>query len=481
MDRFDMVCSHLLTNSEVNKIHGYSLKILEEIGVEIEDEELTDKLVERGCKISDDRVKFPRELVLEILEEVENGPLIIKNSNTGIECNLESYELQSQPFGTVSHIYEEENNDTVQAEKDDLIDFIRLQNGLENIDFSGPMVLPQDIPADIKEIKMCELALRYSKIPFSGLAVSSSKQIDYVLELFRIARGNQEEPIGSLSISPESPLSYPRHISDILKKVAGEGIPVKVLIAPVAGLTAPFTVAGSLTQMNASMLAFTTIAQIINPEVPLIFGSRISFPNMKSAQSIWGLPEIGLGSTGAVQLARYYGFYTSVYGASTTACNIDVQNGYEKAINALLPALAGANIISGAGSIASNTLASREQLVIDDEIITIVKRIQERYDVSGDSMGFEVIADHIEDGGFIADEHTVNYLNAGEVYNPNLGFDRMWHEWKAQGFPRITEKARQKISEILEEPAESVLDKEQEKEFHKVVDKARQKILPDSA
>ncbi|SDL26174.1 trimethylamine methyltransferase family protein [Halarsenatibacter silvermanii] len=476
MERFGTVCSHLLTGSEVDKIHGYSLKILEELGVEVEDDELKEMLVDHGCRVDGGRVKFPRELVIEILDEVENGPLVIKNPGTDEKCRLDGYELKSQPFGTVPNIYSVDDRDTYPAKEEDLIDFIRLQNNLENIDFSGPMVLPEDTPNEIMEIKSCELSLKYSSIPFAGLAVSSSEQIDYVLELFKIARDQQEEPIGFLGISPESPLSYPVHISRILKKTVRAGIPVKVLIAPVAGLTAPFTVAGSLTQMNASMLAFTSIAQIINPDTDIVFGSRISFPNMKSAQSIWGLPEIGLGSTGAVQLARYYGFYTSVYGASTTACSIDVQTGYEKAINAILPALAGANIISGAGSIASNTLASKEQLVIDNEIITMVKRVQERYDVTGDSLGFDVIADHIEDGGFIADSHTVEHLNAGEVYTPDLGFDQLWYEWKEQGFPSITEKARERINEIIKEPAETVLNPEQEKEFRRVVEDAQDRL-----
>ncbi len=124
---------------------------------------------------------------------------------------------------------------------------------------------------------MVETSLRYSRKTFGGVAVSRSSEVNYIIELYKIIQDNQPEPIGGLGISPESPLLYPREITDIISKVAIAGIPIKVLVAPIAGLTAPLTIAGSLAQMNASMLAFTVIANLYNPDVILFFCSRISF------------------------------------------------------------------------------------------------------------------------------------------------------------------------------------------------------------
>ena len=480
-------CSHLLSESELNQIHKLSLKILAEIGIEIEDQELVDKLKARGCVEKGGRLLLPRSFIGDILKEQDKSHqknnyagLKFKNPLSGHEKTFKRGQLWSQPFGTVAKTLDLKTNQPRTVKENDLIDFIHLQNKLDNIDFTGPSVIPDEYPAKLRELKMTETALRYSSKTFSGIAASRSQEIDYIIELYKIIQDSQTEPIGGIGISPESPLSYPKEITDIIGKVAMAEIPIKALVAPIAGLTAPLTIAGSLAQMNASMLAFTAITSIISPETPgaaLFFCSRLSFPNMRKAYSIWGLPEIGLGSAGAVQLAKYYGFFSTVYGVSSTSCNIDIQAGYEKAINALLPALAGANILSGAGSLASNTLASKGQLVIDNEIITLVKRIVSRYDVNKDTLGFEVIERSIEDGSFIADKHTVQHLRDGEIYHSKLGFDSFWYEWQEDGFPEIADKAENITQEILSKKAEQLLTFEQDKAFNQVISAAERNLI----
>jgi len=415
------------------------------------------------------------------LIEEQPAELIIKNPFSGEERIFRENKLWSQPFGSVSDLLNPETNRIQPALTRDLIDFIQLQNRLDNIDFTGPSVIPTDTSGKIRELKMCEISLRYSTSPFSGLGISRSQEIDYIIELFRIVKGSQKEPPGMLGISPVSPLSYPGEITKIITKIVAAGIPVSILIAPVAGLTSPLTIAGSLAQTNASMLAFIVIAHLINPEAELIFSSRLSFPNMKKAYSIWGMPELGMASSGAVQLARFYNCYANVYGVSTTSCSIDVQTGYEKAFNALLPSLAGASIISGAGSLASGTVASKEQLIIDNEIISLVKRIVRGYEINEDTLAFDVIARAIEErGDFISSEHTVKHLQAGEVYHSGLGFDSLWHEWQEEEYPRMVEKAASRVKQILQAEqilqTEQILQAEQSREFDRVIKSAREAL-----
>ncbi len=553
--------SHLLSEEQLQQIHEFSLKILAEIGIKIEDEKLQTRLKEVGCQLEGQRVKFPRSLVREILaerrklserrklaekrklkkqslnqseeqsnehpeeqsdeqtqkqlnhqsnehpeEQPENQPdkqiakqpdkqaehsgkhpdkqlgeqpaeLTIKNPFSGEERIFQENRLWSQPFGAVSDLLNPENNKVQPALSQDLIDFIQLQNKLDNIDFTGPSVIPTDTSGRIRELRMCEISLRYSTSPFSGLGISRSQEIDFIIELFRIVKDRQKEPPGMLGISPVSPLSYPRDITKIISKIVAAGIPAGILIAPVAGLTSPLTIAGSLAQTNASMLAFTVIAHLINPEAELIFSSRLSFPNMKKAYSIWGPPELGLGSSGAVQLARFYNCYANVYGVSTTSCSIDVQAGYEKAFNALLPSLAGASIISGAGSLASGTVASKEQLIIDNEIISLVKRIVRGYEISEETLAFDVIARAVEDkGDFIASQHTVSHLQAGEIYHSSLGFDSLWHEWQEEDYPQMEDKAAARVRQILQEEPREVLSEEQSREFDTVLKSAQETL-----
>jgi trimethylamine--corrinoid protein Co-methyltransferase len=67
----------------------------------------------------------------------------------------------------------------------------------------------------------------------------------------------------------------------------------------------------------------------------------------RTGGSVWGGVELGLASAGTVQLAHYYHLPVNVYGFSTNSHVLDVQNGFERALNAAIPALAGAESYRG--------------------------------------------------------------------------------------------------------------------------------------
>jgi trimethylamine--corrinoid protein Co-methyltransferase len=262
-----------------------------------------------------------------------------------------------------------------------------------------------------------------------------------------------------------------------MKIIVSAGIPTVMLVAPIAGLTAPITLAGILTQMNASMLAFATISNIINPDTPLLYGSRLSFANMKKGFSIWGLPEMGITGAISAQLASYYGFPSSVYGLSTTSCTFDNQAGYEKAVNGILPALAGANLISGFGGLASNTVASYEQLVIDNETFNSLLKAVRVLQINEDTLALDVIKDVVNDGNFLEQEHTLRHLRAGEVFIPEIGFDSLWNDWELKGKPTIRENAQKYALKIIEEDECISLPDEINKEMNSIVNAAYKELV----
>lgn len=157
----------------------------------------------------------------------------------------------------------------------------------------------------------------------------------------------QENPIGMVGISPESPLFLPKEITDTMRHIIGAGIPTSILSAPVAGYSSPITVIGCIAQCHAEILVFAAVAYLMNPNCVLFYGSRTFFPSMRSSQCAMGLPETGISSAICAQLATYLGWMSDVYGLTCTSCAPDEQAGYEKMINGLLPAMAGATLVTG--------------------------------------------------------------------------------------------------------------------------------------
>ena len=335
----------LLSQEEIVNIHQASLQVLTEVGVRIEDREMTENLQDRGCTLAGQRVKFTSELIEATLEQVQNE--VIFGSRGGKQIHVKDGSVYTHTGASIPYIFDLDSGRKRNATLADLRDMIRLMNTLDYLDMPGALVCPQDVPAPLSEIRQFEMLLRYSHKTISGMGVSSSRRAPYIIELYRVLADVTEDsgryPLADAGISPESPLYYPQEIVDIMRYFIAAQIPTVPLVAPIVGLTAPMTIAGGLTQMNASMLAFAVMAHLINPRTPIIYGARLVFANMHTGSSIFDGPEMGMAGACSVQLARHYGFPSDVYGLASTASAFDNQLGYEKAVNGILPLLAGAH------------------------------------------------------------------------------------------------------------------------------------------
>ena len=335
-----------LSQEEINRIHTAALEILNQTGVRIESTDMVNRLLDEGCRQNKGRVLFSAGLVEKALAGLDRE--IHFSSRTGNAICVKDGNLFTHTGGSIPFIHDLDTGKKRTATLADLEDMIRLMNTLENLDMPGGLVLPGDVPAPMAEMRMVETLLRHSQKPINGIGVSSAAQAPFMVEMYRAAAQSasvaENGHLADVGISPESPLYYPAEIINLMEIFISEGIPVCPLVAPIVGVTAPMTIAGGLAQMHASMLAFAAISHLINPNTPVIYGARLAFANMRTACSIWGLPEVGMAGACSVQLARHCGFLSDVYGLSGSPPVYDNQLGYEKTINGILPILAGANI-----------------------------------------------------------------------------------------------------------------------------------------
>ncbi|ATW27917.1 trimethylamine methyltransferase family protein [Candidatus Formimonas warabiya] len=479
MVKADTKFFQILPDQEIDQIHQASLYILENFGVRVDDPQLRNELYTRGCEIERDRVKFKGDLIRQVIDNVTRE--ITFTGRSGKKSEVKPGHVIAHSTGGIPAMLDGETGRKRNARLSDFIQAMRLVDHLDQLDMPCALLYPEDVPAQISQIRQLEHMLKYSTKPIYGPGVSSAGEAKYIVELFRVFAGTgaslTENPIGLVGISPESPLYFPQEITDTMKFIIAAGIPTVILSAPVAGISGPLTIAGGIAQMNAEILAFAAIAYFINPQTPLIYGSRLNYPNMKNGTSIWGLPEVGIGNVAVAQLARRYGFLTDVYGLSCTSCTFDNQTGYEKAINAILPLIAGAHMFSGFGSMANLIVASYEQLVIDNETFAMLRKVKRGMEVNPDTLALDVISSVLHGGTFLEQEHTVRHLRAGEIFMPKLGFDHAWSEWEATGKKDIRIKAREAVKEILVNDRFEPLPGEIEKEIDKIVQHAFQELV----
>lgn len=469
----------LLDDQKIKQIHEASLRILQELGIKVEDADLRQELCNFGCDVDGDRVKINSDLVDKVIANVKNHNRFTLTSRTGKKVEMNPETVVSHSSNALPDIIDFETGQCRRTTQDDVIGTTRLMNQLDEMDMPCALVYPNDLPAETNQLKQAELLIRYSSKPIYACA-SEPNTARYLVELFNVFVGtNNKDMIGLVGISPESPLKFPKKITDAMRIIISAGIPVAMLCAPLGGLSGPLSIAGGLAQVNAELLAFAVVSYLFNPETPLLYGPRLFYANMKTGCSILGLPETGIASAVGAQMAAHYGFISDLYGMSCTSCTYDTQSGYEKAINCLLPFLSGANYVSGFGALASLMVASYEQLVIDNEIYANVKKAAKGFAVDEDAFGFDVLASAIKGGMPLAHPHTIKYLKKGELFIPDLGFDAMWGDWVKKGKKDIQAVARERVEELLKKDEQELkpLAADMDNEITKIMEKATAELV----
>ncbi|MFX0048623.1 MAG: trimethylamine methyltransferase family protein, partial [Candidatus Hermodarchaeota archaeon] len=240
-----------------------------------------------------------------------------------------------------------------------------------------------------------------------------------------------------------------------------------IIIAPAAsaGATAPVTLAGLLVQSNMETLASIILTQLINPGCPVFYSTMNAPMDPPTGNVAWGSIETGLITIGAAQLALFYNIPSRGPGLVTESKCFDIQNGFERFMTLFCSANAGINYITCAGTYESSLSESLELLVIDDELIDIVKRGFNGIEVDKERLAInEIIKVATESKNYLMLRHTAKNTRK-ELFVPKLIDRDRRGIWQRNGAKDIIERAREKVDSILETQKGPGISEEIEKNF----------------
>jgi len=280
----------------------------------------------------------------------------------------------------------------------------------------------------------------------------------------------------SISVSPVSPLRFPEDVAGAILAIAASGAPFHSLPAPSLGATGPVTLAGCLAQQHAEVLASLVLAAAERPGVSIVYCSRISPIDLRTAISVWGGPEVGMSGACAAALAHRLGLPCDSYGLSTTSPAIDAQFAYERLANAMVPALAGVDILSGVG-MGGGLVGGYEIAVIDDEIVSLIKHVVEGCSVDDETLAYDVMCDVIpRDGVFLSERHTVRQMRRGALWIPGISI-----RGGAQPGETLLDRARARARYLLDSHQVAPLPDDVDRHLDEIVGRARRELVLDHA
>jgi trimethylamine---corrinoid protein Co-methyltransferase len=464
----------VLDETEIKSIHKASLRILSETGLVLTEKNSRELLVDAGASIQDRRILFPPDLV-EMCISLAGKRTTIRGRGGAIK-NLGDGSLYFHNLGGAPNILDTAVGKRRLATVQDVRDATRLLDALENCHTITPFFTPTDVPGGVMSLAMFRHALPYTVKPLQGPGIQTATEVSYAVQMADVVGPPSE--ILTLSVSPVSPLAIPDHEAEAILAIAKAGIPFGPLPCPTAGTTAPFSIAGAIAQQNAEILAAMVLAQLVHPGLPIIYCGRLAMMEPRTGLSVWGGVEMGMASAGTVQVGHYYGLPVNVYGFSTNSHILDSQDGFERALNAILPALAGADELSGIGEMEAGVMGSFAQMVADNEFAGSILRARKGFNANPDALAVDVIAAAMASTrNFLSQKHTIKYLKSGEVFLTRLAERASWETWDAGGRLGLTERAQAEAFRILREHQVPPLDSAQEHELDAIMAAAERELV----
>jgi trimethylamine--corrinoid protein Co-methyltransferase len=467
VERGSVLRISVLQPQDIERIHAQSLNVLERSGIIVHFPPARDLLATHGAAVDAARqlVRIPRRLVEEALATAPRRISVHGQNDPDTErlLGLDGGHYARTTTG-LNWIVDHRSIKRRPVTAQDAVNWTRLIHAQPNIHFAGSLV-DQEAAVKSAEVRCLARMLHHTDKPFMFSAFSG-EGMRWVWRLTEVTQTSDRQPRLMVLSSVNSPLIYGWGQCEAAMVAAEVGIPVCFNSSAVAGVTAPVTLAGAVVQINAEMLAALTIIQAHRPGAPVVYAAHPMALDMKSGMASISVGEVGLMSAACVQIGRHYGLPTASNGICTDACTPDPMATLEKWANGYLPAMAGANVNGGAGSLACVGTVSLEQLVIDNDLYGHVFRHMRGLTVTAETLAADVIARVGPGADYIMDEHTLAHFRA-EYYHSPLASRLNAPAWEAAGGVDAVERAHQRVVDTLARPATAFLSEEQSREVQR--------------
>jgi trimethylamine--corrinoid protein Co-methyltransferase len=446
---------NLWSDEAIEAIHTASIALLERGGVRVESEKARAIFAAAGCRLeAADRVHIPAGVVEQALASVPRQfTLAARNVERSLIMDPDPAQTYVHNMGGASAMVDPRTGLCTFATVKDQTILARVMHSLTNQHEICPLVMPQDVPGDLEPLYSYLILANETDKPLGGPGISHPFQGEYVLEMAKVVTGASGAggvyPV-DMAFSPVSPLLLGAAVTDAMLDALGRGqVVVEILPCPAIATTAPGAIAAAVATQNVEALAGIVLTQIVAPGTPVYYGPRLSATDPRTGVVTSGTPETGVSAVAATLLARRYGLACDCYGPTTDSKVIDVQLGYEHALNAIIGMAARPRFLSGLGDIQAGVGSSPEVLLIDDEILNYCFYAFEKRPWDSDALDVDAMIEGALSGqGYLGTKHTRRYIRK-DLAIPLLSYRGGLTEWVDSGHSSLADIATEKVAEIV--------------------------------
>jgi trimethylamine---corrinoid protein Co-methyltransferase len=439
----------VLDDDLIARILDEAKRVLAEVGMEIRGAEMRRRLIEAGLPTdADGRVLFPREVVERAIADAPKAfTLFDRDGNP--HADLGGDRVHFVPGSSGLKVLDYRTGETRLANSTDFVEYVRLADGLHNIAYlATAFSTNDDIEAPVSDAWRLYMVLTNSKKPVVSGAFTEhgvGRMVE-MMQLFRADRADLiARPMSIFTITATGNFRYSEDSCQNMIDCVEAGVPIEIVPVTLMGLIAPVTTVGATVFHTIDVLAGITMAQVIRPGAPVLFGGAPATFHMKIASSPMAAIEALQLDAAYVAVAKALELPCQSYMALSDAPILDAQAGAETFGSALIAALAGVNSVSGPGMLDFLLVFNLPKLVFDDEMcgqaLRFVREIEPKDDLPVDSL----IAHLMADQHLIMAEHTSAHWPS-ELYLPSAIVDRDNREnWTKLGAKDTYQRACEEV------------------------------------
>ena len=452
------------------QVHEATLALLEETGVDMPWEPARALLAGAGARVDGERVRLPAALVGEALAAAPRRFTVA--SRDPAATGLEVADGQSW-FGTgpdCAYVCDPDSGERRPATSADVEGMAALCERLPGIDFVMSMGLPADVPAAADDVARFAAMLSGTRKPLLATARDAGA-LPLMRELAGLAGDGASFACYLLSAPPLG------HTAEALRQVqacAVDGIPLVYAPAPVAGVSAPASVAGTVLVGNAEVLSALVLHQLVAPGAPFVLGVGCGTADPRTAIEVFGAPEHYLGNAAACDLCHFYGLPSFAYAAVSDAKLLDEQWAAEAAISAVLGALSRATLLHDVGYLEAGLQSSFETIVLGHELVSYARALMHDVGTDRRALAHDEIAAVGPGGSFAGLAHTREH--GADVWAPALFERGEFEHWRAEGATTLKERVRARTESLRREPPAFAPDDATRRATAKVVRAAERRV-----
>lgn len=463
----------VLDEDHKNKIYTEAKEILENLGIYLENEDAKELFKNEGISHEGSRYFISSDLVEKCLKTVPNEIKLFDREGKE-HLTLVNDEVHFDP-GSAAILYLDETTREIRnAVKKDFVYFSKVVEHLEYIEAQSTALIYQDVPKEAQDWHRLFIALKNCYKPVvTGTFRKESFSI--MKELLLNCRLSEDElarkPLAIFDACPSPPLKWSDLTTQSLIDAAMSMIPSEFVSMPLAGASAPMSLIGSITQHCAECLAGVVIGQLAKTGAPLIWGGSPAVLDMKQGTTPMGAIETMMINLGDVEMGKFLKMPTHAYMGLSDSKVPDAQAGFEGGMGALLAGLAGVNMVSGPGMLDFESTQSIEKLIIDNEIVGMVKRLLRGVEDYGAPFASEILKDYEDKEELLSHPSTLKLFRK-ELFMASPIIDRLSRDmWKESGAKSTRKRAREQALKLIQKGSIRPIDENLANELESLTSK----------